>query len=71
MLRWVKRLGAVGVVAALLAAPARATGTSQEMNNAPASAIGTELRHMEFTEPAKMMVIGAVLLAAFRSRRQA
>jgi len=83
MLRWVKRLGAVGVVAALLAAPARATswdrdqsheplaGPSQEMNSAPASAIGAELRHTGLTEPARMMVIGAVLLAAFRSRRQA
>jgi hypothetical protein len=84
MLKWVKRLGAIGVVAALLAAPARATswerddsheplaGTSQEMNSAtPASLIGAELRHMELTEPATMMVIGAALLAAFRSRRHA
>lgn len=84
MLKWVKRLGAVGVVAALLAAPARATswdrddshealaGASQQMNSAsPAAVIGAELRHTEITEPATMMVIGAALLAAFRSRRQA
>ena len=84
MFKWVKRLGAVGVVAALLAAPARATswdrdnnhaqlaGSSQEMTSAaPVSVLGAELRHTEFPEPVTMVIIGAALLAAFRSRRQA
>ena len=81
MWKWVRRLGAIGVVAALLAAPARATswdrennhaqlaGSSQEMTTV--SVLGNELRRTELPEPVTMVIIGATLLAAFRSRRQA
>lgn len=84
MLKWVRRLGAIGVVAALLAAPARATSWDRDNNHAPlagsieettssmpVSVIGNELRRTELPEPVTMVIIGATLLAAFRSRRQA